>query len=337
MHILTFLLLVFIGNGAIEGLATAATPSSGTPLAVYGYLPEWRFLRWPEEEQSYRWTALGEHVSHLIIFSLEITTDGALSAMDRFPSDSALRYAHTARTATGMKLLISFGGNSRTAGFPDMATTPSKRKRFLSALSTLLNDKQLDGVDYNWEYPRNAKEWAGLASLVSETRTLFPSKTITVAYYPDGRQEKEMAKLQHNVDALLAMSYDQNGKHSTMGLAVSTIQTAKAAGLHMDKVCLGLPFYSRNIHSGDWKTYEDLYRQHTPADSTDQIGDDYFNGRSTLAAKAKLASEHNLGGLMIWEIGQDAFDNEARGMKRGASLLERISEATGRVVEEEEL
>ena len=46
----------------------------------------------------------------------------------------------------------------------------------------------------------------------------------------------------------------------------------------------------------------------------DQIGTDpngyneYYNGRPTIAAKVGLADSEGLGGIMIWEVAQDSFD-----------------------------
>ena len=39
----------------------------------------------------------------------------------------------------------------------------------------------------------------------------------------------------------------------------------------------------------------------------DNVGNKYYNGRPTISAKVKHAAE-NIGGIMIWEIGQDSFN-----------------------------
>jgi hypothetical protein len=76
--------------------------------------------------------------------------------------------------------------------------------------------RQLDGVDYNWEYPgyrmglgyleekeilkvpsdrfpsHGAQDYEGLAALVEETALVFRAsgRLVTLAYYPDKRQER---------------------------------------------------------------------------------------------------------------------------------------------------
>ena len=51
-----------------------------------------------------------------------------------------------------------------------MVTSKARRKAFLAALHELLSSRGFDGVDYNWEYPTNEKEWKGLVRLMKESR-----------------------------------------------------------------------------------------------------------------------------------------------------------------------
>lgn len=50
-------------------------------------------------------------------------------------------------------------------------------------------------MDYNWEYPRNQKEWDGLFALIAETKEKFAPHNfvITMAYYPDTAQEAQVS------------------------------------------------------------------------------------------------------------------------------------------------
>lgn len=58
------------------------------------YLPEWRYLQWTEEEKTWRWDALSEHLTHLIIFSIEVGPTGTFQAMDRFPDEAQMVYIY---------------------------------------------------------------------------------------------------------------------------------------------------------------------------------------------------------------------------------------------------
>ena len=104
------------------------------------------------------------------------------------------------------------------------------------------------------------------------------------------------------------MSYDQQGQHSTFAFA-ERVAAQGARILPAAQLTLGVPFYGRHVRTGDWKSYEDLVQEFSalqqPDGAVDEVGGYYLNGRQTIAAKARLAREHGLGGVMIWEVGQD--------------------------------
>eukprot|EP01060_Flectonema_neradi_P022702 TRINITY_DN30937_c0_g1_i1.p1 TRINITY_DN30937_c0_g1~~TRINITY_DN30937_c0_g1_i1.p1 ORF type:complete len:337 (+),score=42.46 TRINITY_DN30937_c0_g1_i1:67-1077(+) len=336
MKSLTTVLGTIIALSLFPGAAT----DDGNPMAVLGYLPEWRYLQWPEFEQKYRWKALGKHVTHLIIFSIEVGANGDFAAMDRFPPKHILQRAHEARSETGMKLMICFGGNSRTNGFPQVVKTKKSRAVFLKNLKKLLTDYSLDGVDYNWEYPKTESDWRGLSDLIKETRTeLDPQTVITMAYYPDGKQEEiiEKTNIHKHVDYMNIMSYDQPGKHSTFEFGKRSVDGG-VAKLPASKLAMGLPFYARNVETGDWTTYEDLWNQRGPLRPTrNAVGKNYFNGREMIKKKVRYAQDMNLGALMIWEVGQDAFSNPDSDLNQEGSLLVAISEVRRETRQEPEL
>ena len=70
---------------ALIAAATVAASGSGDDgganpdaFVVAGYLPEWRY-------EGTDWDATCAHVTHLILFSMEVTEDAKLTASDRFP------------------------------------------------------------------------------------------------------------------------------------------------------------------------------------------------------------------------------------------------------------
>lgn len=252
-------------------------------------------------------------------------------------------------------MLVSFGGNGRSAGFAGVATDMGKRKKFLNRLVSFMDEHDLDGVDYNWEYPRNNAEWRGWANLLAQTKTLFKEKNrlVTIAYYPDGAQERTFASIGdksgkkgflHYVDMAHSMAYDNCkprggcGQHSTFQFAEATIRLWGQSGLHSKKLTLGVPFYARHIVTGDWKTYEELlkskraktgdpnarYKENLVqnlADPDSTRRDYYFNSPDSIRDKIRLAKAHNLRGVMIWELGQDVHPTDSE------SLLLAITEA----------
>ena len=188
-HLLLRLLLPLL-------LLPAAAPAYRP--AVASYLPEWRY-------EGANFETIAEHSTHLILFSLEVGPRGTLQALDRLPRPALLAEARRASRRHGTKLLICFGGNGRSQGFSAMVRDAGDRGRFVAALAAFLVTHDLDGVDYNWEYPgyrfgqgylpeaEIKADYTGLGLLLKETRamldaTLPNAPSMTLAYYPDGRQ-----------------------------------------------------------------------------------------------------------------------------------------------------
>jgi GH18 family chitinase len=146
--------------------------------------------------------------------------------------------------------------------------------------------REYPGYDFRSGYASNEaveKDYHGLGMLLKETRELFGSgpsaRVVSMAYYPDGRQEQLLFKhsFHAHADFLNIMSYvgthavhsecvvtinnrcmydQQNtGHHSSVEFGISTLRQG-ARVLPVDKLCLGLPFYGRLEGAGEWKTYE---------------------------------------------------------------------------------
>eukprot|EP00943_MAST-04B_sp_MAST-4B-sp1_P004674 g4674.t1 len=260
--------------------------------------------------------------------------------MDRFPNKEILDRARSLKNE--VKLYICFGGNGRSNGFK-LVLDENKRKVFLKELISLVEKYDLDGIDYNWEYPgysfqhgySNKKivddDYRGLRNLVKETREIFDGYTtttktnkrlgITLAYYPDGRQEKLFLtfNVSKYVDYMHMMTYDQHGKqHSSYAFAATSINQAIDMGLPPEKLTLGLPFYGRD-NAGRWTTYEDIlgkyYNKIRGSDgkmNVDTVSGIGFNSVEMIGKKTQYAINKNIGGVMIWEIGQDCRMKEVK-------------------------
>jgi len=315
--------MVAMTSSLVLALVVFLAPLSNTFNTV-GYMPEWRY-------EGADFDRLCQHLTHLILFSVEMTPKGDIIALDRLPRPELLTEAREAASRHQTKLLLCLGGNGRSGGFSVMVRNSKNRKRFVENLVELLETYKLDGVDYNWEYPgyrmgkgyldekEILKDYEGLTKLLQETRKAFKTseKVITMAYYPDSKQEKliHLVGADVQVDLLHSMSYDQGGpNHSPKELAVKTVKQADLAGLPLGKLCLGLPFYGRKATvEGDWVTYEDLVQQHEMSGKEDTVTKEGvgvgFNGKQTLGWKVKMAVKEKLGGVMIWEVGQDCRVN----------------------------
>lgn len=300
-------------------LRCCAQGSGETRPVVFAYLPEWRY-------HAADFNTMCKHVTHLSLFSAEPGPHGEIWGLDRLPTGAALADARAAATEHGCKLLLCFGGNGRSSHFSAVSRSGALRKKFVAAVASLVAEYNASGLDYNWEYPgfafgsgykaqaEVAADYKGFRQLVKQTRAaLGAAATLTLAYYPDLKQEQNFVSLDfaRDISFFHAMSYDQGGEqHSPYSLAVDTIENALDVGLNLRKVTIGVPFYGRTSGGGDWVTFEDLVQRNAPLGAHLNVvpdgkgGSVGFNGRDLIAAKTRLAM-NEVGGIMIWEVGQD--------------------------------
>ena len=302
----------------------SSTESDQNEFVVAGYLPEWRY-------EGTDWDTTCAHVTHLIIFSMEVTEDAKLTASDRFPH-AHMDAIQEASRKHGCDLVLSIGGNKRTGGFPTVAKDKALSRKLARTLLYFVRQHNLHGVDFNWEYPNGEEEWRGLHRLLKITRRVFDRHrdetgtrfSISMAYYPDGRQEKILTEFgaSAHVDMAHGMAYDFGpGGHSTMELAKNVVKNLERTGMNKSIATLGLPFYGRSMWKQGWRTYEDLASEHPGLGTKgggdeDPSGEYSLNGPDTIAKKVKLAMNAGLRGVMIWELGQDFHPGDGRSLLR---------------------
>jgi GH18 family chitinase len=192
----------------------------------------------------------------------------------------------------------------------------------------------MDGVDYNWEYPRNDREWRAWAELLrdSKAQLLDGRATVTFTIYLDPAHFDKIQRydLLRHADFVLCMAYDARDRHSTVEFYQSGFDLAERFKLPRSKFINGLPFYGRDRRTGDPKTYAEIapaavkalgkarvlelepYRPDRDEVALGQ-GVQYYNSRATIYHKTRMALEQGYGGVMIWEIGQDAQPLDRRG------------------------
>eukprot|EP00961_Rhodomonas_salina_P164348 2213863-Rhodomonas_salina.1 len=124
-------MMTFFAAAAVPAPQTDDGRPAADPFAVLAYLPEWRY-------EGANWDTMCQHVSHLILFSLEVKPNGELGALDRIPRPALMAEAQAAATKHNTALLICFGGNGRSNGFSPMVASKKARKRFLKELKALM-------------------------------------------------------------------------------------------------------------------------------------------------------------------------------------------------------
>jgi GH18 family chitinase len=282
----------------------AGAPAEKPPFLCVGYLPWYRTAGFTADRM--------RGVTDLIYFGVKPTHDGRLD--DEKVDAPTLRLLGSLRRESGCRLLLCVGGGERSQGFPPMATDAARRRAFVRQLTDYCREHGFSGVDYDWEHPEGDAQLAAYADLLEETKSrLGADGLVTIAQSPWRDYGRRIYEI---VDRVHVMSYNHKFPHGRLQAAEDDVQRMVDFGCPREKLLLGLPFYGRN-QRGESRTYADLANTDSPVAGNDLVRGYALNGKATVQAKTRFAIDSGLGGVMVWELGQDARDPEL-------SLLETI-------------
>lgn len=178
-----------------------------------------------------------------------------------------------------MKALFSIGGSSYSAAgkFAPATSTAEGRRRFARSAVKLIANWGFDGIDIDWEYPKDKSEAADFVSLLQETRyelsryaqennqTYRYLLTVAASAGPSNYKLLNLGAMDHFVDSWHLMAYDYAGawdtttghqanvyadpknKASTKFNTDQAVDDYIAAGIAPEKIILGFPLYGRSF------------------------------------------------------------------------------------------
>jgi GH18 family chitinase len=203
----------------------------------------------------------------------------------------------------GCRILLSVGGWNRSENFPQVASDPMLRDRFIREARDFCLSNGIDGVDYDWEHPKGPHEVRAYIELVKRTRAEFRPRNMLVTIAQAGWQ-KLGQEMYAAADRIHLMAYDHDFPQATMEKSSADVERLLGDGCPSEKIVLGVPFYGRNKPRAAI-TYSAIVEKHKPRRDVSLVEGYAFNGPDLVAAKARYARENKLGGIMIWELGQD--------------------------------
>lgn len=247
----------------------------------------------------------------------------------------------------GVQVLISVGGWSYLDipledTFIKATETPEKTEKLADAIAAMVEEYGFDGADMDWEHPRvkkgSHKQNEYLLELLAQ-KLHAKGKLLTAAVL-GGRDAAGNDNLEDQngcsisdaamghtdralelLDFVHIMSYDggDGPLHSSFEFAVACGDYWKnTRGVPAEKLILGVPFYGRPGGA----CYADMFSFDPQADQHDTCEVNgvtaHYNGIPTMRKKTRYAKE-NLGGIMIWEIAEDAYNPDK-------SLLKAIAD-----------
>ena len=275
------------------------------PFRIAGYLPD------------YRVDAVPVHVTpwltDLILFSIEVHPEGSLN--EKRWNTKQWEASKSLRSQPGFRTHMCVGGWNRSGGFAAICQSRAARQRLGRDLVAFCRLHSLAGVNLDWEHPSTAVEQRDFATLLIELQPLFreAEMELSIAVAPS---QKLPAEAWAAVDRVMLMSYDDAGKHSTFESTQKHVALLLDQGVAASKVVLCLPLYGRKLESREALTYAEIVQKYAPRPDQDEVDGIFFNGPGTIAAKTAWAQSVGLGGVAVWELGQDATGE--------ASLLRQV-------------
>lgn len=287
---------------------------------VVGYLASWNFSTAPAKIE---W----EHLTHVNLAFANPDANGNLS----FEGEDITAVVEAAH-ANGVEVFVSLAGGYLT---PDWQANwsywmqPDHTQEFIGKIIAYVQANDLDGVDIDLEW-QHVNDLYSPFVLALKTALEAEDLPMTAALPGGYRYPQITAQALAAFDWVNLMIYDLTGpwdpnnagQHSPYTWAQQCLQYWEGQGLPGNRQTLGVPFYGYDFSTTpvDAKYFGEIVAANPANAQFDQVGQLYYNGIPTIVAKTHLAQAET-SGVMIWELGQDAFGDYAE-----FSLLKAIDE-----------
>jgi chitinase len=299
------------GAGATEGGASGASAGTRPKLRTVGYLPSYRgkLSAWAT---SFDFSL----VSYVDVCFASVDASGGVS----YPDPDLATFATAAHKA-GAKVCMALGGASTIGDFSAYSglVAASGRAAFVQKITDYAVSTGLDCIDVDFEGPKAVNaDYEGFVTALSASLKAKGKETSAAVASWFGPQVTNGAL--QAFDFVNVMAYDlHNPGGSAAPIQSSSVDDATAEidywvgrGLPKEKAVFGVPFYGYRwkpgATAGEAVVYSELLSTYGAAAESDTIMQDgttvYLNSKATIVAKTQLAATY--GGIMAWELGQDA-------------------------------
>lgn len=214
---------------------------------------------------------------------------------------------------------------------------PMRTKAIQNVLNFLI-ENNLDGFDFDWEFPKSHEEFDKLSTFIVEMKKAFAphGKKISTAWYAwDNSLSKEAIEAIDHVNVMGYDEYDQDGNIcSFMSGALQPVQYFLDLGFRPEQIVLGLPYYTRAYVNGELL---ERMVDHPDAALSQFVGESdgfVFNSPQLISDKTAYAIYENLGGVFAWSLMIDKEMSDPFSMTRAIqkTVNQRLS-STGEVAQ----
>lgn len=332
------------GNNKIDGVCSAvtfggsnvkATAKMGTYVKSRQYATVYpfkhRIVPYYRTMWVMGWAAAPLNATHfknftdIIHFGYTLNGDGTVNyqwygeGVDHPSTAAAARNKlKSIRGTAKSRIIAGFGHvDDGLSAFYRNNTDRNARKSIAKNIAKFVLDGGYDGIDIDWEYPDNAKEWIYLTYLLADLREELAGSAVSVSMAATVWYMVPWHETTDQVDFINTMSYDQQGEqHSPMWIMQQDANTCHSAlRMPKTKVVLGLPFYTNRYYVlWDQAGWNGVVSQHpnlapsvNQAQMTTVNGTTMhsFNGVNLIKDKCKWVKNNGYGGVMIWAYDTD--------------------------------
>ncbi|KAI9499000.1 chitinase [Zychaea mexicana] len=166
-----------------------------------------------------------------------------------------------------LKVSLSVGGWSWSGNFSTVASNPEKRARFTETAASYVQDLGLDGIDIDWEMPKNDAEAVSYVALVHDLRAALGTDylvSVAVPCGPEDYKKLHLPEMASEVDLFYLMAYDFAGawdpvighQAALYGGVLnddSAVEYYIKSGVPAEKIVLGIPAYGRGFSNTENK------------------------------------------------------------------------------------
>ncbi|KAF8999063.1 glycoside hydrolase [Cyathus striatus] len=213
-------------------------------------------------------------------FAFAVTTSDVTALSLDSTSEQVLPTFVSTAKQNNVSALVSIGGWTGSLFFSTNVATSDNRTAFVKTISDFATKWQLDGIDFDWEYPNkqgigcnqiSPDDSANFLLLLQELRqTVGPNFTLTAAVGitpwngPDGTPMTDVSGFADVLDNIAIMNYDVWGSWSNSvgpnaplndscaptqdGSATSAVKAWTAAGFPANQIALGVAAYGHSFH-----------------------------------------------------------------------------------------
>src|SRR5260370_11859242 len=235
--------------------------------------------------------------------------NGTCTASSNMPvssnqTNSAISTLVNAAHAAGVKVILSIGGGGGDKQIIQFYNA-GLSSQLVASLNSYVTQFNLDGVDLDIEDPNNmGTPYATFAAdLIS---TFHPQNKIVTAAVAQYLQSAMPTSTLLQFDFVNVMNY------SNLSNAQTAMSYFSSLGEPNSKIVLGVPFFGQSADGNTQEAYATILAAYPGAGGANQVSGGSLDGGITLyyVGDAMMAQETQLGvqygGVMIWELSQDA-------------------------------